>query len=284
MEFDSRDYYRMEKAITFALDNYKQQPSLEMMAEAVHMSPYHFQRMFTAWVGVSPKKFIQYITLDNAKRVLSVKASAFDVAHEVGLSTTSRLHDLFVSIEAMTPAVYKAGGKHLTLEYAVRMTRLGDVIAASSDRGVCYVAFFTVFEDGLSLLKQQFPNAQFTERSNALLEQVFHLMDGIQPVEKLRLHLKGTPFQLKVWEALLKIPTGSLTTYGGMANQIGHSHASRAVGTAIGRNPIAYLIPCHRVIQQSGALGGYMWGKARKAMLLGMEGALIPLDETPEEK
>ena len=267
------NYKRIEAAILFMVTSFKQQPSLEQIAAAVHMSPYHFQRLFTNWAGVSPKKFIQYLSLSYAKKILKQKSlSLFDTAHEVGLSGPSRLHDLFISIEAMTPGEYKQGGEGLTIRYNYIDSPFGLLLVASTSKGLCSM----VFDNGSALVRLQrdFPNAAFFEAEDLHQKAVlaFFEQDWSQ-IERIKLHLRGTAFQLKVWEALLKIPLGQRTCYGDIARHIGNPQASRAVGTAIGSNPIAFLIPCHRVIQKSGHIGGYMWGPERKTVMLGWEAA-----------
>lgn len=275
MENQTNTYTRIAEAIEFIRDNFKSQPSLETIAEKVHMSPFHFQRLFSDWAGVSPKKFLQYISLAYAKDLLKEKQSTlFDTAHETGLSGLGRLHDLFVKIEGMTPGDYKNGGENLKISYSFTESLFGNILVASTSKGLCHLAFAENKETGLSALKRKFPNAAYKEQEeishqNALL--IFK--EDWSKLDTIKLHLKGTDFQLKVWETLLKIPTGKLSTYGNIARQIEKPSASRAVGTAIGDNPIAFLIPCHRVIQSSGGLGGYMWGETRKTAMIGWEAA-----------
>jgi len=269
------NYERIAKAINLICENYTNQPSLETLAESVHMSPYHFQKVFTEWAGVSLKKFVQYLSLTHAKVLLKEKQSSlFDSAHSVGLSSTSRLHDLFINFEAMSPAEYKLGGKGLSIDYSYQETPFGQVLVASTDKGICQVLFKADNYDVEARLQSEFPNAHILQKTDTwhlLLTSIF--ARDHTDIPRLNLHLRGTPFQLKVWEALLKIPRGSLSTYGTIAKEIGQEKASRAVGTAISNNPIAYLIPCHRVIQASGAIGQYEWGKTRKAAIIGWEGA-----------
>jgi AraC family transcriptional regulator of adaptative response/methylated-DNA-[protein]-cysteine methyltransferase len=230
--------------------------------------------MFTQWAGTSPKKFLQYISVEHAKRMLQEsQATLFDTAFETGLSSTSRLHDLFVNIEGMTPAEYKLGAKNLQINYSFAESPFGPLIVASTSKGVCYMAFEQDEGRAFNDLRLKFPNAVF-QRKLDLLQQnaLFIFQNDWSKLPEIKLHLKGTDFQLKVWESLLKIPMGQLSTYGNIADQIGNPHASRAVGSAIGHNPVAYLIPCHRVIQSSGNFGGYMWGTNRKAAIIGWEG------------
>lgn len=267
------DFNRIKDAIQYIDDNYKQHPSLNDVAESVHLSPAHFQRMFTEWAGVSPKQFLQYTTTTHAKQLLKQgRESLFDSAVELGLSSSSRLHDLFVNIEAMTPGEYKNGGVGLSIKYSFEVTRFGNVLIASTAKGICYLAFVADIDSGFAALKDEYPNALFSKESDGYQKKVLSFLSGTQ-VDNLSLHLRGTDFQLKVWSALLKIPFGQLVSYGDLANEIGCPSASRAVGTAIGNNPIAYLIPCHRVIQSTGAFGGYKWGMACKKAIVGWESA-----------
>lgn len=269
------NFNRIAEAIDFLRKNFKSQPSLETVAERVHVSPYHFQRLFTEWAGTSPKKFLQYLTVEHAKQMLSEKqASLFDATHETGLSGTSRLHDLFVNIEGMTPAEYKNGGKALTIHYSFAESPFGPVMVASTSKGVCSLTFADSEEAGLLDLREKFPQANYQRKLDLHQQRtLFIFQTDWSKLSEIKLHLKGTDFQLKVWEALLKIPMGRLCTYGTIAQEIAQPKASRAVGTAIGSNPVAYLIPCHRVIQSTGILGGYMWGPSRKAAIIGWEAA-----------
>ncbi|EJL74968.1 bifunctional helix-turn-helix domain-containing protein/methylated-DNA--[protein]-cysteine S-methyltransferase [Chryseobacterium populi] len=269
------DYDRIAKAIEYIRGNFKLQPSLEEVAEKIHLSPAHFQKIFTDWAGTSPKKFLQFISLEHAKNLLKEeKASLFDAAYETGLSSTSRLHDLFVKIEGMSPAEYKNGGKSLVINYSFSRSPFGNVITASTEKGICYMAFEHDKETALGNLKAQFPNASFFEKQDELQHNALSIFNkDWSQLNTIKLHLKGTDFQLKVWESLLTIPMGKLSTYGNLAEKIGNSKASRAVGTAVGSNPVAFLIPCHRVIQSSGNTGGYKWGSERKQLIIGWEGS-----------
>jgi AraC family transcriptional regulator, regulatory protein of adaptative response / methylated-DNA-[protein]-cysteine methyltransferase len=276
MKKTETNYDRIAAAIEYIKQNFKSQPDLDTIAQSVHLSPFHFQRIFSEWAGVSPKTFLQYISVEYAKRLLRVReASLFDVAYETGLSGTSRLHDLFVKMEAMTPAEYKNGGKSLAIQYSFSPCKFGDVLIASTQKGICAITFADQHEEALELLKQQFPYAHFTELFEEKHKIALSVLMGENKNHPIHLHVKGTDFQLKVWEALLKIPMGKLSTYGSIAEQIENPKASRAVGTAIGSNPIAFLIPCHRVIQSSGILGGYMWGTTRKTAIIGWEAAKV---------
>lgn len=269
------NYTRIAEAIDYIKDNFKEQPNLDKVAEQVHLSPFHFQRLFSEWAGTTPKKFLQYTSIEHAKKLLKdQQATLFDTAFETGLSGTGRLHDLFVNIEGMTPAEYKSGGKNLLINYSFAESPFGNLIVASTPKGVCYMAFDDDEEKAFNDLKAKFPNAAFHRKLDLLQQNgLFIFQNDWSKLNEVKLHLKGTDFQLKVWETLLKIPMGQLSTYGNIAEQIGNPNASRAVGTAIGSNPVAFLIPCHRVIQSSGNIGGYMWGNTRKTAIIGWESA-----------
>ncbi|MEZ4829973.1 MAG: methylated-DNA--[protein]-cysteine S-methyltransferase [Bacteroidia bacterium] len=271
------NYQRIAAAISFLESHFQTQPELEEVAAHVHLSPYHFQRLFTEWAGVSPKKFLQFISTQHAKNLLKThQASIFDATFETGLSNTSRLHDLFVQIEGMTPGEYKNGGKNISINYSFSDSPFGEVLVATTSRGICHMAFTDDRQAAFEALKNQFPQASFHPAKDIFQENAIKIFNKDQNnLPLMKLHLRGTPFQLKVWESLLKIPMGQLTTYGEIASHIQHPRAARAVGTAIGQNPVAFLIPCHRVIQATGTFGGYMWGKTRKTAIIGWESALI---------
>lgn len=271
------NYERVAKAIDYISTHFKNQPDLEEVAENVNLSPFHFQRLFTEWAGTSPKKFLQYVSVSYAKRLLQTEqVNLFDVAFETGLSGTSRLHDLFVNIEGMTPAEYKNGGAELIINYSFTSSHFGNLLVASTAKGVCYMAFYEDENQALELLKVKFPNANYKQYLDAMQQNaLFIFQNDWSKLQDVKLHLKGTDFQLKVWETLLKIPMGKLSTYGQIASELGNPNASRAVGTAIGSNPIAFLIPCHRVIQGNGSFSGYMWGTTRKTAIIGWEQAFV---------
>ena len=268
-------YQKIAKAIAYLDKNFKQQPGLDEIAEQLNMSAFHFQRLFKEWVGVSPKKYLQFLTISYAKSQLETQdASILSAAVESGLSGAGRLHDLFVNIEGMTPGEYKKGGQNLAINYSFSGTLFGDVIVASTAKGICYLAFIDCVELGLAELKKQFPNACYQEKLDRNQENTLCIFQNDwRELNDIKLHLKGTDFQLKVWQALLTIPEGGLVTYGNIARRITQPTASRAVGTAIGSNPIAFLIPCHRVIQSSGNTGGYRWNPIRKKAIIGWEAA-----------
>ena len=278
---EQANYERIASAIDYIKANFKEQPSLDDVAAAIHMSPFHFQRLFSDWAGVSPKKFLQYISLEHAKRMLKEKqATLFDTAIETGLSGTSRLHDLFVNIEGMTPGEYKNGGENLAINYSYAESPFGNILIASTTKGICYIAFADDEAQALKNLQQTFPNAAYKQVVDKLQQNALQIfLQDWSKLDTIKLHLKGTDFQLKVWETLLKIPSGQLATYGSIAQQIEKPSASRAVGTAIGDNPVAFLIPCHRVIQSGGAFGQYHWGATRKTAMIGWEAAQIMADD-----
>ena len=289
------DYRRVERGIAYIAAHFREGPALEDVAAAAHVSPFHFQRMFTAWAGVSPKTFARYLSLDYARHALrNGGASLLGAALDSGLSGPGRLHDLFVSVEGMTPGDYARGGAGLAIRYGYADSLFGRLFIASTPRGICHMAFEDAREDegedegenrgaggkaaGVERLRRMFPAADIRPGDAALHDDAAAALasamsgdcSGVEPV---RLHLRGSPFQIKVWEALLRIPPAALASYGDVAGSIGRSDASRAVAGAIGANPVAVLIPCHRVIRASGHLGGYAWGLARKRALIGREAA-----------
>ena len=269
------DYDRIKKAIEFIHKNFHQQPDLDAVAKEVYLSPFHFQRLFKDWAGVSPKKFLQYISLQHAKKLLQ-DHTVLDTAFETGLSGSGRLHDLFVSIEGMTPGEYKNGGVQLHINYSYAETPFGNIIVASTSKGICHLAFADEEQNAFKELKSNFPNANFKQVVDTIQQNaLFIFTQDWKDLSKIKLHLKGTPFQVKVWEALLKIPMGDLSTYSSIATSIKNPKASRAVGTAIGDNPVAFLIPCHRVIRSTGEFGQYHWGATRKTAIIGWEAAKI---------
>jgi len=269
------NFQRIAEAIEYINGNFKAQPNLDELAEKVHLSPYHFQRMFTQWAGVSPKKFLQYISIEHAKGILKDKNSTvFDAAFETGLSGTGRLHDLFIKIEGMTPGEFKNGGENLSINYSFAESPFGNLIVASTAKGICYLAFADNPKQAFEELHQKFPNAHYQQVVDLIQQNALYIFtQDWGKLNQIKLHIKGTDFQLKVWETLLKIPMGQLSTYSSVANNILLPKASRAVGSAIGDNPVAFLIPCHRVIQSTGAFGQYHWGSTRKTAMIGWEAA-----------
>ena len=272
------DFERIATAIAYIQEHFREQPDLDEVAAHVNLSPFHFQRLFSNWAGVSPKKFLQYTSIEYAKRLLGEQqASLFDTALETGLSGTGRLHDLFVNLEGMTPGEYKNGGELLIITYRFAATIFGNALIATTPKGLCHLMFITNEEDAFAELTNRFPKARFINGEHEFHQQALQMLNGLEIDQKnpIRLHLKGSAFQLKVWQALLQIPSGELSSYGKLASAIEQPTASRAVGTAIGDNPIAYLIPCHRVLQTSGKLGGYRWGTPRKSLMIGWEAVKI---------
>jgi len=277
METNQINYDRIAQAIEYLTKNFRQQPHLNDVADHVHLSPYHFQRMFTEWAGVSPKKFLQYLSVEYAKQILrSNSNSIFDAAYETGLSGTGRLHDLFINISGMTPGEYKNGAETLTINYSYAESPFGNVLVASTSKGICFMGFADDREGAFSQLREMFPRATFIQMMDLFQQQALYIFtQDWSKLDQIKLHLKGTEFQLKVWEALIKIPLGGLSTYQQIARTVASPNASRAVGSAVGRNPVAFLIPCHRVIRASGALGDYMWGANRKSAMIAWEASRV---------
>ena len=269
------DYKRIEQAIGYIRANFKEQPNLGEVAGHVHLSSFHFQRIFKEWAGISPKKFLQFLNISHAKKILKdSEVSIAQAAYETGLSSTGRLHDLFIKIEGMTPGDYKNGGQQLLIDYSFATTPFGEVLIASTSRGICHLSFTATRDLDLHRLKQEYPNATFRENQNKVQKNALLIFSlDWSKLSEIKLHLRGTPFQLKVWETLIRIPEGSLTTYGRIASMIGEPKASRVVGSAIVNNPIAFLIPCHRVIRSTGEFGEYKWGSDKKTALIGWEAA-----------
>jgi AraC family transcriptional regulator of adaptative response/methylated-DNA-[protein]-cysteine methyltransferase len=270
----SEDYLRIEQAILFLENHYEEQPALEEVAANIGLSEYHFQRLFTRWAGVSPKRFLQFLTKEGAKELLDRSENLLDTTHRVGLSSLGRLHDLFVTAEAVTPGEYKSRGAGLTIRYGIHPTPFGKALIATTERGICHLSFVRTSEgDAIDQLVSDWKQARMMEDHKStvpLIEPIFDLRYNHRG-KPLNVHLSGTNFQLKVWEALLQIPVGEVTTYTGIASRIGNPRATRAVGTAVGHNPIAVLIPCHRVIRKVGDFGNYRYGALRKKALLARE-------------
>ena len=274
----SDDYGRIEQAILYLEHHYKDQPALDDVAANIGLSEYHFQRLFTRWAGVSPKRFLQFLTKEGAKELLNRSENLLDTTHQVGLSSLGRLHDLFVTAEAVSPGEYKSRGAGVTIRYGVHPTPFGKALIATTDRGICHLSFVQTGEgDAIDQLVMDWKQARMIEDHKStvpLIEPIFDLRYSHRG-KPLNVHLRGTNFQLKVWEALLQIPVGEVTTYAGIASRIGNPGATRAVGTAIGHNPIAVLIPCHRVIRKVGDFGNYRYGALRKKALLAREFANV---------
>jgi AraC family transcriptional regulator of adaptative response/methylated-DNA-[protein]-cysteine methyltransferase len=271
------DFSRVAEAIHYLAERLEQQPSLAEVAGQVGLSEFHFQRVFQKWAGVSPKRFLQFLTLQEAKGLLRESRSVLEASLALGLSSPSRLHDLFLTLEHMTPGQYKAQAEGLTLRWTVAGTAFGPALLAALEDKLCGLAFLDREDPGPALaeLQGRWPGARFQADPAGLRGLGAALAGRIAGGERapLALVLKGTPFQLQVWEALLRIPEGRVLAYGDLARQMGQPGAGRAVGTAVGQNPLGYLIPCHRVIQATGALGDYHWGAARKRVMLALERA-----------
>ena len=272
---DNINYYRIEKAIQYLEENFHKQPELEEVAEKVHLSPFHFQRIFTEWAGISPKRFLQFLTVDFLKEKLAHTKTLVEAAEVAGLSSQSRVYDLFTTLEAVTPQEYKQRGSGIQIEYGIHQTPFGLSLIGVTERGICWLSFISQNENPkieIEKMKVHWHNSIFhqnQEQTLSFIESIFNQ----KKVNKRKLHVfvKGTNFQIKVWEALLKIPMGDVTTYQTIAQQIKNPKAIQAVGSAIGSNHIAYLIPCHRVIRKDGILGEYRWKSARKKSIIGWE-------------
>lgn len=275
---NSDTYDRMAKAIAFMRQHHLSPPDLKTLAQHVQLSESHFQRLFTAWAGISPKRFAQYLTVEYAKAKITETKSLLDLTIETGLSSPGRLHDLFVKLEAMSPGEFKARGAGLQIRYGIHNTPFGYCLIATTTRGICNLQFLDHTDETRAAhdLHLAWPQAEMIcdpQVTQAIHDRIFTPSLDQPP---LTLHVKGTNFQIQVWRALLQIPFAGIATYQGLATSIGRPTAARAIGNAIGSNPIAYLIPCHRVIRESGELGGYRWGLDRKVMLLGWEASRQP--------
>ncbi len=273
------DFGRIEKAIGFIEQNFKSRPSLDQIAQSVHLSKYHFNRMFKRWAGVSPMQFMQYLTLDYTKQKLIESKSLLDASLDAGLSGPGRLHDLFVNLEAMTPGEFKKQGEGLSISHGFGDSPFGSLLAASTPRGICHLGFVggAGRQEALDRLYETWPRAQFIERDEpvkALLGDIFSADQSRRP-GPFNLHIKGTNFQINVWKALLNIPEGWVVSYQDIAAYLGKPKAVRAVANAVAINPVAFLIPCHRVIAKSGKIHQYRWGPARKKAIIGWEAARL---------
>jgi AraC family transcriptional regulator, regulatory protein of adaptative response / methylated-DNA-[protein]-cysteine methyltransferase len=275
----SEDYLRIEQAILYLENHYKEQPRLEEVADNIGLSEFHFQRLFTRWAGVSPKRFLQFLTKEGAKELLNRSENLLDTTHQMGLSSLGRLHDLFVTTEAVSPGEYKSRGEGITIRYGLHASPYGKCLVAVTERGICHLGFVQNSEgDTIDNLVADWKNARMVEDHKSTASFVDAIFEAA-PGTALHVHLRGTNFQLKVWEALLQIPAGAVTTYEGLAQRIGQPSASRAVGSAVGHNPIAVLIPCHRVIRKVGDFGNYRYGALRKKALLAKEFATTSVVE-----
>ena len=271
-EQNNINYQRIEQAIQYLQQNFQRQPELDEVAEKVHLSPFHFQRIFTEWAGISPKRFLQFLTTGFLKERLQVSRNIEEAAAEAGLSSQSRVYDLFTTLEAVTPGEYREHGMGIRIEYGFHESPFGHCLIGVTERGICWLSFIASDQDGrlaLEEMKASWFNSIFhqdQELTGNFVRQIF-----TPGKDRLHLFVKGTNFQVKVWEALLRIPQGALTTYQDIAKGIGNPKALQAVGSAVGSNTIAYLIPCHRVIRKDGVLGEYRWTPARKKSMIGWE-------------
>ncbi len=273
-----RDYELVKRTLAFINDNWRDQPSLETIAEAAGMSPHHLQRLVTRWAGLSPKAFLQAVTLDHARELLRDSASILDTAYEVGLSGPGRLHDLFVTHEGMTPGVYKLRGKGLVIRHGFHASPFGRALVMITDQGLAGLAFADEGEEASTMadMKGRWPEAQFVEDLMATApyaDRIFK-QENWRPDRPLRVVFIGTDFEIRVWETLLRIPFGKASTYSDIASHLGKPSAARAVGTAVGKNPVSFVVPCHRVLSKSGGLCGYHWGLTRKQAILGWEAGI----------
>ena len=270
----NQHYKIVEKAIQFLIVNQTHQPTLDEISQHVHLSKFHLQRVFKEWAGISPKDFLQYLTLEQSKKLLRMGKSTLETSFEVGLSGNGRLHDLFLKYESCTPGEFKSEGAGILIQWATIETPFGTALIAETSKGICKVGFVNSSDQAIVELRGEFPNASFREglgKNGILLAKYFN--DWKVPQEKINIFFKGTPFQIQVWRALIRIPYGELRTYQDISNEIAKPKAVRAVGTAIGKNPIAYLIPCHRVIKNDGHSGGYRWDPTRKKIINAFEQA-----------
>ena len=270
------DYARIADAIRFIASQVARQPTLDEIAAHVHLSPFHFQRLFSRWAGVTPKRYLQVLTLERAKALLQESRPLLEVADTLGLSSGSRLYDHFVQLEAVTPGEYKQRGAGLVIDHGVHDTPFGQAFVALTPRGVCNFSFLDdqAPQTPLSALAQRWPEAELREAPSRTQGVIHTMFDGSKtPDRPLSLHVSGTNFQISVWRALLQIPPARVVSYAQVASAVGNPKAARAVGLAVGANPVALMIPCHRVIQQNGKLGGYHWGETRKQAIHAWEAA-----------
>jgi AraC family transcriptional regulator, regulatory protein of adaptative response / methylated-DNA-[protein]-cysteine methyltransferase len=274
----TRDYAVVKKAIAFITENWRDQPSLETIAEEAGLSPHHMQRVFTRWAGLSPKAFLQAVTLDHARGLLRDSASILDATYELGLSGPGRLHDLFVTHEGMSPGLYKARGKGLTIRYGFHPSPFGTALVMITAEGLAGLAFADEGEEKAALadMTSRWPEADYIEDRPATESYALRIFtpENWRPEQPLRVVFIGSDFEIRVWETLLRIPMGKASTYSDIAAHLGRPQAARAVGTAVGRNPVSFVVPCHRVIGKSGSLCGYHWGLTRKRAILGWEAGI----------
>jgi AraC family transcriptional regulator of adaptative response/methylated-DNA-[protein]-cysteine methyltransferase len=275
----SDDYQRVERAILFIEKNFRRQPTLAEIAASIHLSEHHFQRLFSRWVGISPKRFLQFLTKEYAKKLLEKSSNLLEVTHETGLSSAGRLHELFVTCEAVTPGEFRNEGEGLTIQYGFHSSPFGECLLAITPRGICGLYFVKNGDRGepLALLRKKWQRARLQHAPAATQPYVHKVFfeEWQNPSNSLHLFVKGTNFQIKVWEALLKIPMGQIVSYEDLALYLNVPNASRAVGNAVANNPISFIIPCHRVVRKAGEFGNYLGGPARKKAILGWEAARV---------
>lgn len=275
----ARDYELVRQNLEYLREHWRDQPSLDLLADRNGLSAAHLQRLFMRWAGLSPKAFVQALTIDSARKLLRDSASVLEASYEVGLSGPGRLHDLFVTHEGMTPGAYKARGKGLTIRFGFHDCPFGKVLLMMTDQGICGLAFADSGEEEVSFqdMRNRWPEAAYVEDPEATASQVARIFNPAEwkAEQPLRIVFIGSEFETRVWQTLLKVPLGQATTYSDIAGHIGNAKASRAVGTAVGRNPISFVVPCHRVLGKSGGLCGYHWGLTRKQAILGWEAGLL---------
>lgn len=274
------NYYRIEKAISYLSDNFKEQPDLDEIADKVHVSPFHFQKIFLDWVGITPKKFLQYLTLEHLKSKIHEAQNIIEAADMAGLSSQSRVYDLFVNIEGVSPQQFKTGGVGLEIFYGYHASPFGMCFIAVADKGICDLHFTDEEKtrDEYAMFSKKWNFATLThkpEYTQKYVQRIFKRVEGA--TDRLNLLVQGNSLQIKVWEALVKIPFGDVQSYQQVAHSIGHNDSIRAVATAAGQNPISYLIPCHRIINKDGTVGNFHWGRTRKKTMIAWEMATIAI-------
>jgi AraC family transcriptional regulator, regulatory protein of adaptative response / methylated-DNA-[protein]-cysteine methyltransferase len=279
MENQTNDYEMVKHTLAFISENWREQPSLETLADQAGLSPTHLQRLFTRWAGLSPKAFLQAVTLDHARELLRDSASILDASYELGLSGPGRLHDLFVTHEGMSPGIYKARGRGLTISYGFHDCPFGRALILITNEGLAGLAFADEGQEKTSLadMCSRWPEATYMENPKATAPYAKRIFESERwkPNEPLRVVFIGSDFEIRVWETLLRIPFGKASTYSDIAAHIGKPSAARAVGTAVGKNPVSFVVPCHRVLGKSGGLCGYHWGLTRKRAILGWEAGVM---------
>jgi AraC family transcriptional regulator of adaptative response/methylated-DNA-[protein]-cysteine methyltransferase len=275
METQTHDYDLVKHTLAFISENWRDQPSLDTLADQAGLSPTHLQRLFTRWAGLSPKAFLQAVTLDHARGLLRDSASILDASYELGLSGPGRLHDLFVTHEGMSPGIYKAHGRGLNIEYGFHDCPFGRALILITSEGLAGLAFADHGKEKSALadMKGRSPEATYVENQQATAAYAKRIFESERwkPDQPLKIVFIGSDFEIRVWETILRIPFGKASTYSDIASHIGKPKAARAVGSAVGKNPISFVVPCHRVLEKSGGLGGYHWGLTRKRAILGWE-------------